>query len=251
MGEVAELVAALRADPARTAILLDFDGTLAPIVDDPARAVPLPAAPEILTALHATYRRVAIVSGRPVAYLQAHLAAGPELVGLYGLERSRGGAVEVHPDAVAWRRTVDDLAAEAAGVLPAELVEHKGLSLTLHVRPRPELASTVDAWAAAAAARSGLHVRRARMSAELHPPVDADKGTVVDGLLDGCAAACFIGDDVGDLPAFDALDRFAASGGTAFRVVVESAETDPSLLARADAVVAGPLAVVALLRSLL
>lgn len=251
MGDVAAVVAALRADPTRTAVLLDFDGTLAPIVEDPAAATPLLGTPEVLRSLSGAFGLVAVVSGRPVSYLQAHLPLGPELIGLYGLERASGDQVETHPEAAPWRRVIDDVAAAASAELPEGVgVEHKGLSLTLHMRPRPELAPLVDAWAAAAAARSGLHVRRARMSAELHPPVDADKGTVVDGLLAGRSTACFVGDDVGDLPAFDALDRFTAAGGVAFRVVVESAETDPALLARADAVVAGPVAVLALLSAL-
>ncbi len=251
MGDLATLVAELRTDPARTAVLLDFDGTLAPIVEDPAAAEPLPDAPDLLRALAGLYARVAVISGRPVSYLQAHLPSGPELVGLYGLERARGNDIEVHEDAAPWRRVVDDVAAAAVHELPTEVgVEHKGLSLTLHVRTHPELAGTVDAWAAAAAERSGLHVRRARRSAELHPPIAADKGTAVDELVAGCSAACFIGDDVGDLPAFDALDRFARAGGTAVRLVVESTETDPVLLARADAVVAGPAAVIEVLSAL-
>lgn len=251
MGDAGHLVEVLSADRRRTAVLLDFDGTLAPIVEDPARAAPLEDAAEVLRGLHDAYGRVAVVSGRPVSYLQAHLPPGPTLVGLYGLETVRDGAVEVHPEAAAWRRAVDDVAAAAVAELPPEVgVEHKGLSLTLHVRRHPQLAGAVATWADAAAARTGLLVRRARMSAELHPPVAADKGTVVDGLVEGMAVACFIGDDVGDLPAFDALDRFAAGGGTALRVVVESAETDPTLVARADALLAGPAAVLALLAAL-
>jgi trehalose 6-phosphate phosphatase len=251
MGDAGRLVEVLSADRPRTAVLLDFDGTLAPIVEDPAQATPPDGAAEVLRSLHASYGRVAVVSGRPVDYLQAHLPAGPTLVGLYGLETVRDGAVAVHPEAVAWRRVVDDVAAAAVADLPPEVgVEHKGLSLTLHVRSHPELAGAVTAWADAAAARTGLQVRRARMSAELHPPIAADKGTAVDELLDGMAVACFIGDDVGDLPAFDALDRFAADGGVALRVVVQSAETDPTLVARADALLAGPAAVLVLLAAL-
>ena len=249
--DLARLLRTLRADPARTAILLDFDGTLAPIVDDPGRAVPLLGVPETLGVLHSTYGLVAVVSGRPVSYLQAHLPAGPTLVGLYGLEWVRRGEVETHPDAAPWRRVVDDAAAAAVAELPAGVgVEHKGLSLTLHVRPHPELATVVAEWATAAAERFGLHVRRARMSAELHPPVAADKGTIVTDLLRAVDVACFIGDDVGDLPAFDALDHFATGGGVAVRFVVESAETDPGLRGRADALLAGPPAVLDLLRAL-
>lgn len=245
------LVQTLRADPSRTAILLDFDGTLAPIVDDPALAVPLPGVSEALALLHRAYGVVAVISGRPASYLQRHLPAGPTLVGLYGLETVRGDEVVAHPGAAPWRRLIDEVAAAAVAELPAGVgVEHKGLSLTLHVRQLPDLAGVVEDWAAAAAARSGLHVRRARMSAELHPPVATDKGTVVHELLREVDVACFIGDDVGDLPAFDALDVFAARGGVAVGLVVESAEIDPGLSERADALLAGPAAVLDVLQSL-
>jgi trehalose 6-phosphate phosphatase len=246
-------VASLRRAPDRTAILLDFDGTLAPIVEDPAAARPLPDAAPLLTALSRTYRVVAVVSGRPVRHLSAHLDDGPTLVGLYGLEEVRDGAVVVDDDVERWRSVVAEAAAAARAELPAGVgVEDKGLSLTLHVRPRPELAPVVDDWAGAASRRWDLHLRPARMSVELHPPVAVDKGSVVDRLLapDGIDAACFIGDDVGDLPAFAALERFRARGGDAHRIVVASAESAPQLLAAADAVVADPTAVIDLLHAL-
>jgi trehalose 6-phosphate phosphatase len=247
----AELVASLRADPGRTAVLLDFDGTLAPIVDDPAEATPLPGVPEVLSELAAVYGAVGVVSGRPVSYLQQHLPAGVTLVGLYGLEEASHGEIVVHPGAEHWRSVIDDIAAAAIAELPGEVgIEHKGLSLTLHVRQHPDLAENVARWSTTVGERTGLHVRRARMSAELHPPVAADKGTVVAGLVAGLAAACFIGDDVGDVPAFDALDAFAADGGIAARFVVESTETAPELSRRADVLLAGPPAVLAVLRAL-
>lgn len=251
MSELGAVIGALRADPGTTALLLDFDGTLAPIVDDPGAAAPLPGTAAVLEALHAAYGLVAVISGRPVAYLQDRLPACVTLVGLYGLERVEDGAVAPVPGAEQWRAVIDEVAAAATEELPEQVVvEHKGLSLTLHVRQRSDLAEVVFRWAESASERSRLQVRRARMSAELHPPIATDKGTVVDGLLEGLGTACFIGDDVGDLPAFDALDRFAVRGGTAKRIVVQSTETDPTLLARADAVVAGPDAVLALLHEL-
>jgi trehalose 6-phosphate phosphatase len=245
------LVQAMRSNPARAAILLDYDGTLAPIVDDPGGAVALPGVAEALGRLHEAYGLVAIISGRPVSYLQAHLPAGLLLVGLYGLEEVRGDEVVTQPEAAPWRQVIDEVAAAAVAELPIGVgVEHKGLSLTLHVRRHPELVDVVDEWATAVSERSGLHVRRARRSAELHPAVATDKGTVVRALLVDVDAACFIGDDLGDLPAFEALDDFAAGGGTAVRLVVQSEETAPELLARADAQLAGPPAVLEVLEAL-
>ncbi len=254
MRSVDEVVAALRRDPARTAVIVDFDGTLAPIVDDPAEARPLPDGPPLLDALAARFGLVAVVSGRPVRFLRAHLGEGPVLVGLYGLERAVGDEVVVDPEAARWGPVVDQAAAAARDELPAEVgVEHKGLSLTLHVRTCPEHADAVAEWARAAAPRWDLAVGSARMSVELHPPVTVDKGTVVAGLLGtvDVDAACFIGDDVGDLPAFGAIAEFTARGGDGHRVVVASAESAPPLLAAADAMVADPTAVLDLFRALL
>lgn len=250
--DVDALVAVLRTAPARTAILLDFDGTLAPIVDDPARAIPLGGVTDALRTLGRTYRRVAVISGRPVRYLQDHLPSSLALVGLYGLEEVRDGEILTHPDAHGWRGTIDEVATRARTELPEAVgVEHKGLSLTLHVRQSPDLVRVVDGWATAAAARTGLFVRRARMSAELHPPIDADKGTAVRALLTDIDVACFVGDDVGDVPAFDALDAHEAAGGTAVRFVVDSPELDPALRDRADVLLDGPPAVLAVLRALI
>ncbi len=91
------------------------------------------------------------------------------------------------------------------------------------------------------------------MSVELHPPVAVDKGTAVEALVavPVIRAVCFLGDDVGDLPAYDALDRLAAVGVHALRVAVRSAEAPPALLERADVVVEGPAGAVAFLEDLL
>jgi trehalose 6-phosphate phosphatase len=251
VGATEDLLAPLRDQLADAAVLLDYDGTLAPIVPDPVDAVPLPGVVEALVALHARGALVAVLSGRPVSFLDEHVPSEIAAFGLYGLERRVGGVVHADPAAEAWRSVIDEVAARAAAALPAEVVEHKGLSLTLHVRRHPELADQARGFAAEAAASAGLEVRPAKQSAELHPPVAVDKGTLVDELVVGRRAACFIGDDVGDLPAFAALDRFAASGGHAVRVLVRTEETAPELEGRADVEVAGPEGVLTVLRSLL
>jgi trehalose 6-phosphate phosphatase len=89
------------------------------------------------------------------------------------------------------------------------------------------------------------------MSVEVHPPTDVDKGSVLRSLAQShVGPVLFIGDDVGDLPAFDALDSLAASGTEVFRIFVQSEESDAELLERADLVVDGPEAVLLLLQQL-
>lgn len=246
-----ELLGLLRAEPAQTGVFVDFDGTLAPIVLDPASAAPAPGVVDALLSLQTVGYRVAVLSGRPVSFLARHLPDVLDVYGLYGLEQRVDGVLGVAAEAASWGTIIDALAARAAIELPegAE-VEHKGLSLTLHTRRAPEVARAVKSWAAGVAASTGLLVRTAKQSIELHPPVAADKGTVLMVLLTGLSAACFIGDDAGDLPAFDALDRFQASGGHAVRIAVVTDETVPEMRARADLKVPDQPAVVELLRSL-
>lgn len=248
-----DLFRAWRAQPERAGVLVDFDGTLAEIVDEPEAARPLPGAVDVLAALGRRYQRVAVVSGRPVTFLSERLAVpGIVLSGLYGLELWRDGQVTVHPDAATWRPVVAALADRAQAELPAGVgVERKGLSFGLHVRTRPEYEPTVRAWAVAAAAESGLALHEARRSFELRPPLEVDKGTATLALAEGLAAACFVGDDRGDLPAFAALEHLAQSTGMAtVRVVAASDETPASLLEQADLVVDGPLGALELLRDL-
>lgn len=264
-----ELLEPFRTRPATAAIITDFDGTLAPIVPDPTASLPIEGSVELLHRLAGTYGCVAVVSGRPAAFLLDRLASaadsagdgdgggvgdrvGVVLSGLYGLELVRNGHVEVHRDAEAWRALVAQAAGAAQEQAPDGVgVEHKGLSVALHVRTAPEHAAWVESWVTSQAATSGLAVHPARMSWELRPPVRRDKGTVVGELVDGMATACFIGDDVGDLPAFDALDRIEAGGMTVLRVGVRSDEAPPELLERADFIADGPAGVRDLLRHLL
>ncbi|HXW34304.1 MAG TPA: hypothetical protein VEJ87_06970, partial [Acidimicrobiales bacterium] len=80
--------------------------------------------------------------------------------------------------------------------------------------------------------------------------LEVDKGTVVENLAETCRAACFVGDDVGDLAAFAALDRLEAKGTRAVRVAVADEESPPELRARADLVVADPQSVKRLFQAL-
>ncbi len=247
-----DAVARLQSSPASTAIFLDFDGTLAPIVAAAEDARPLPGVAELLIELDAAFGVVAIVSGRPVSYLADHVPNALELHGLYGLEASVAGERAERLGASAWRAVVDDVVEAARTGGPAGIdVEHKGLSLTLHFRRRPELADATYAWATTAADRSGLRVRAAKMSLELHPPVAVDKGTVVEERAVGMSAVCYVGDDEGDLPAFAALDRLAGAGVMTVKVAVQTPDAAAELIARADERVDGPAGAVAFLRSLL
>ena len=245
------VLAPLWDDPDHAGVLTDYDGTLAPIVDDPATARPLDGVAELLDRLAGSYRRVAVLSGRPVEFLEKVMPDSIVLAGLYGLEISDRGQRRDHPLGGAWREVIDDVAsvAEAKGP-PGMHVERKGLSLTLHYRTRPEVADDVLRWAEQQSARSGLQLRSARMSYELHPPIDASKGTTILELASELRAVCYLGDDRGDLPAFDALDTLADRGVKVVRVAVRSDEVPGDLVTRADLIVDGPDGAIAVLREL-
>ncbi len=252
MTTLTERLAPFRADPKGAALVLDYDGTLSPIVEDAAAARPHDGVPDLLARLRDHLGLVAVISGRPVDFLSPLLPSGLALAGLYGLEVVVGARRRDHPQAGNWREVVDDVAGRAEARAPAGVaVERKGLSLTLHYRTIPQLEAAVAAYAAEEAHRSGLQARPARMSWELHPPIEVDKGTAVLDLADGYAAVAFAGDDVGDLPGFDALDELERRGVATCRVAVDSTEVPAELIDRANAVVVGPDGLVALLEGLL
>ena len=171
----------------------------------------LPAARAALAALVPLVGRVAVVSGRPAAFLAEHVAVdGVTYAGIYGLERWEGtpasGHVVVDPRVEEWAPIVAAVAAAADADLPGLLVERKGLvAVTLHWRTAPHREDEAEAWAAAVAAREGLTVVPGRLAAELRPPVPVDKGTTVADLARDASGALFAGDDAGDLPAFAGL----------------------------------------------
>ena len=242
---------ALTAHPGQSGVYTDFDGTLAPIVDDPAHARPLEGGPEALAALAARYARVGVISGRPVRFLQWAIGApAVDLWGEYGLERAVGGEVEMAKGAESWRTAVAEVAARAEAADVAERVERKSLSVTLHYRADPRREQLVRDWAAEEGARTGLEITEARKSVELRPPIHRDKGTALADAAAGLGAVCFLGDDRGDLAAFDALDRLAADGVHAVRIGVRSPEMPAELERRADVIVDGPVAALDVLRAL-
>lgn len=208
--------------------------------------MPLPGTAAALEYLAAHLRTVAVVSGRPLAFLEAKLrpeAPGILLAGLYGLERSRPGGAAAETAAGAYRGAVEAAVDEARAALPpGVLLEEKGLGLALHFRQAPHAEAAVAALAARLAEHHGLAERPAKLAVELVPPVAVDKGTVAAELAAGSAVACMLGDDAGDLAAFQALGRLVADGhlGAALRIAVAGAEAPAGLLEAAELVLDGP-----------
>jgi trehalose 6-phosphate phosphatase len=244
----------LAARPNEAAVLVDFDGSISAIVDDPAAARVLPAAREALGRLTVVVATVAVVSGRPVEFLAPAIdIPGLVLVGQYGLERMVDGRAVVDPRAEPYLDAVASAADDAERELPDLHVERKaGIAVTVHWRTAPERERDAVEVVDRIARRYGLTVYPTKMAREVRPPVPADKGTAVETLVEGAANACFAGDDRGDLDAFVALGRFAAEGRLehAVRIAVGSAEAPPELVAQAELVVEGPAGLVSVLEEL-
>jgi trehalose 6-phosphate phosphatase len=249
-----DLLAPLAAEPKVTGIFCDFDGSLAPIVQDPAMARPVKGAGEALHDLAKRFKLVAVVSGRPVAFLSSQLEArGVRLVGLYGIEERVGRSLRVLPEAQKARGAI--LAAEQrlrSMLDPSIFIEPKGFALSIHVRRvnDPEGAMRdAEPIVRGVAEEQGLHVSSGRLVWELSPPAGAQgKGDVVRRCIEhhGIRRALVAGDDRGDLAAFRALDGLEV----AIRVGVESSEMPDELRAESDVIVDGPASLVELFREL-
>ena len=231
---------------------------MAAIVEDPTAARPLPGVPALLAALASRFALVAVISGRPTAFLAEVLGSPPgvTLAGLYGLERALSG-----PAHRAWASVIDEVVAEATATAPQGVyVEPKGLTVTLHWRRAPAEKDWVVGFAARQHEARDLTIHEGRHERELRPPLNVDKGTVVRALVaehderaKPLRAVAAFGDDIGDLPAFAALDELRAAAVrplTAVRVAAVDTESPPAVAAAADLSVPGAAGAVALLRAL-
>jgi trehalose 6-phosphate phosphatase len=233
-----DLVRRLAAEPARAALLLDVDGTLAPIVARPEDAAVPPATREELERLNGRYALVACVSGRP-----AEDAA--RVVGVPGLRYVGEHGLELDPAAGEWAAAIASFADTVAW--PAE---RKPLTVSFHYRTAPDRgeAERLLGDVAERARAEGLVPRWGRMVLEIRPPLTTDKGTAVLALLAArrLRRALYAGDDTTDLDAFRALDGLELG----VRVAVVTPEAPVLLRGAADLVVDGPAELLELLRSL-
>lgn len=245
--------AAIAADPSRVGFFSDLDGTMAHIVDDPEVVVPIDGITDRVAELAAQLGIVAVVSGRPVSFLDRFFEPPVELSGLYGLEHRAGERLFVDSAALEWLPVISSTADRAREEFGIEAVEDKRYSLTIHYRgAEPELGEHVSAWVEAVALETGLDARVAKMSVELHPPTSRSKGDAIEELLLGIDVAVYCGDDVGDLPAFERLAKLTSDGRIRDYavVLVTSDETAPEMFAHATDTIVGPVAMLDVLESL-
>jgi trehalose 6-phosphate phosphatase len=265
MSTAATLVEALqpmRADPARAAILLDIDGTLAPIVrhaDD--ASVPEPTRTQLI-AVAKRYAIVGCISGRRSTTARQMVSLGTiAYAGNHGAELLAPGGTEVQidPEIARYEKTVREFA-EAAYTPELQRMrvrtEDKQSIKAFHWRGAPDedAAEAAVREIAERAQEAGLATHWGRKVLEVRPPVEINKGRAVRRLLDGrdLAAGLYVGDDMTDLDAFAGLRDLVEEGrlGAAVCVGVRSDETPPQLEESADLLVDGPLGVRGLLMAL-
>jgi len=232
------------------ALCLDFDGTLSPIVHDPDEARPLPGIVELLGPLADRFAAVALVSGRPVTFLLQHAAApGVRYLGLYGLQEIRDQQVWVDPRLEAALPAVVAARQDLRDCAPVRdsgaYLEDKEYAVAVHTRRVADpgrWSAPIDRAARQIADRHGLEVVAGKMVWELRPAVRSHKGDAVERVVaeSGAGAVVVVGDDLGDLPAFDVVARLTAEGADGLRVAVRSAEAPAELLDTADLIVEGP-----------
>jgi trehalose 6-phosphate phosphatase len=252
-------LAALLRTPSRALIALDFDGTLSPIVDDPAAARAHPGAVDALRGLAPLAGTVAVITGRaaPAAIELGGLDQVPGLIvlGQYGRQRWESGTLTsppVPPGVEAARQRLPEILA-AAGAPDGLWTEDKGDALAVHTRRAAEPEQALERLRgplADLAKRAGLAVEPGRMVIELRPP-GSDKGQALKTLARArsAAAVMYCGDDLGDEAAFRAVAELRAEGIPGLAVC--SGSTEVTALAQlADLVVDGPDGVVALLGAL-
>ncbi|MEV6835246.1 trehalose-phosphatase [Streptomyces sp. NPDC051133] len=257
-------LAALLAKPGTAVVGLDFDGTLAPIVADPEQARAHPEAVPALTALAPKVASVAVITGRPAGVAVRHggFAGVPGLehltvLGHYGAEHwdAVTGTVTApapHPGVAAVRAELPGLL-DRVGAWHGTWIEEKGRAVAVHTRRADDPQAAFEALRQPLtdlAARHGLIVEPGRMVLELRPP-GMDKGVALSEYVreTGAESVLYAGDDLGDLPAFAAVDKLRSEGVPGLLVCSGSTEVT-ELAERADVVVDGPAGVVRLLRTL-
>jgi len=246
-----EALAPFLEDPARTAILLDVDGTLAPIVRHPDDAVVPETTRARINALAKRYGVVACVSGRAASDARRLVGIGSiTYIGNHGGEilHHGGGKPEIDPELGHWIRRVQDF---KQGVTTPQLhrervrLEDKGTIVAFHWRGAPNEAAAEDSVReiAESAEEAGFQAHWGRKVLEVRPPVEMHKGVGVARLVRDAdlTGAIYIGDDTTDLDAFGTLRELVENGRLerSLSVGVRADEGPPEVVAEADIVVDG------------
>ena len=239
--------------PEKTMLALDFDGTLAPIIDDPEHAHADPAAVAALSRLGSMLGAVVVITGRPVrtavrlgGFRAAEGLRSMTVLGQYGVERwdAAGDRFDLPPTPEGIVHLQEELPGLLAGLgLEGARIEDKGRAIGIHTRELNDPGAAFDQLAEplrALAERYELKLEPGKNVWEIRAQ-GIDKGDALRAIVaeTGVDTIIFAGDDLGDLPAFRAVERFRGEGIPGLLVCSASHEED-ALTELADLVVDGP-----------
>lgn len=254
---------AIRQRPDLTIIGVDFDGTLAPIVDDPEQAYVEPAAVQALARLGVLGVKVVVITGRPAQtavrlgrFTEHAGLAAMVVLGQYGVERwdAATGELSAPPEPESIAAVLEELPDLFTALnLEGVRVEHKGRAIGVHTRAMADPAGAFRALSEplrSVAERHGLHLEPGKNVLEIRPR-GIDKGVALRAIVAelGVRQVIFAGDDLGDLPAFRAVEQLRTEGLVGLLICSASAEED-ALADLADLVLDGPTGVAAWLDDL-
>ncbi|MGH1561731.1 trehalose-phosphatase [Mumia sp. DW29H23] len=250
----AAALAALLGDPGQAMLAFDFDGTLAPIVDDPEQAHASERSVHALQRIGPCVGKLAVVTGRPVRtalrlgrFAEHDGLSHLTILGQYGAERwdADTGAESVPPPPAAVAEVRDALPAllDSLG-LPEVRIEDKGRAVVLHTRLLDDPGAAqglLEGPVADLARRHGLAAEPGRYVVEVRDP-SVDKGAALRTLVaeTGMRTIVYAGDDLGDLPAYAALKGMRDHGEADVMLVAVASDEQQALMPRADLVVHGP-----------
>lgn len=201
-------------------LITDIDGTVSGIAPSPQEAEVHPECKAHLSRLVGRLPLVAAISGRPAAEAQRMVGvAGMVYIGNHGLERWRNGVTEYIEGAEVYREKLAAARKELEDSLSVDglYMEDKGVSLSIHYRncpDRQQARGSILQRIEESRSAGGFKVVEGKMVVELRPPVEADKGSAVRGLISdyGLRGGLYLGDDASDIDAFRAMrgEGFAA-----------------------------------------
>ena len=261
--EGSQALQAIIKSPSETLIATDFDGTLAPIVDDPEKAYADPGAVAAFGRLGEWMRAVVVITGRPVRtavrlgrFREAAGLGSMIVLGQYGVERWNAAADQylIPPDPPQISTAKIELPGllDSLGLADAR-IEDKGRAIAVHTRSLPDSRAAFTKLAAPLgelAARLGLALEQGKSVWEIRAP-GTDKGAALRSIVEetGARVVVFAGDDLGDLAAFRAVRDLEAAGVTGLLVCSASNEEE-ALTEVSDVIVDGPAGLAAWLNAL-
>lgn len=228
-------------------LITDIDGTISWTASTPAEAKISPICHHYLAIFSKRLKTVAVISGRPVTQMREMLGLEEIVyIGNHGFERWVGGKVKLCNEVGQYPALIEATLQDLKPVFTIEgiFLENKGATASIHYRlcKDPEnVKSQILAAIANSPVAKGLQVRQGRMSVELLPPVEVNKGSATRDLIREyqLRSVIYLGDDLTDLDAYRAIHETKAADFDGICIGVIDKETAFEVEDKADFTVDG------------